>query len=183
MLSRDEAAATLKDIEQTQGRSFTAYGYKSAAPFLILWGLIWFFGYGATDLRPQDANWVWGSLLLFGFVASAVLGKRNSTGSGSARAGMRFMAMWLVMLVYMSAVIAVMSPVSGDQIGAFIPLLIAFIYGAMGIWAGMRFAIAGAAIAIFTLGGFFLLHAHFALWMAFVGGGTLIATGFWLRKA
>lgn len=182
MLSRDEASATLKDIEQTEGRSSTAYGYKSAAPFLILWGLIWFFGYGATDLRPAYSNWAWAGLIVFGFAASAVIGKRGGTRAGGARHGMRIMAAWLVGLLYMSAVIAVMQPVRGDQIGAFIPLLIAFIYGMMGIWGGARFIVAGAAVAILTLGGFFWLPSHFGLWMAFVGGGTLIATGFWLRQ-
>ncbi len=181
MLSRDEAAASLKDIQQTQGRSAQAYGYASAAPFLILWGAIWFLGYGASDLVPQYGGWTWPLLIVIGFAASAAIGMR--TKSGNAKQGLRFMAMWLAMLAYASAVIAVMQPVNDNQVGAFIPLIIAFIYAVMGIWAGARFLIAGAAIAALTLGGFFLLASHFSLWMAFVGGGTLIATGLWLRQA
>lgn len=183
MLSRDEAAATLKDIQKTQGRSFQAYGYQSAAPFLVLWGFIWLVGYGASDLLPRTANIVWPGLLVIGFIASWALGRRGQTNTGSAAQGLRIMAMWLVAAVYLSAVVAVMKPTSSDQIGALIPLLIALVYGVMGIWMGMRFLIAGAAIAALTLGGFFLLRDHFGLWMAFVGGGTLIATGFWLKKA
>lgn len=181
MLSRDEATATLKDIRETQGRSTTAYGYASAAPFLILWGAIWFLGYGATDLVPHYSDWAWPVLILIGFGASAAIGMR--TKSGNAKQGVRFVAMWLVMLAYASAVLSIMQPVTGNQVGAFIPLIIAFIYAVMGIWAGVRFLIAGAAIAVLTLGAFYLIPAHFSLWMAFVGGGTLIATGLWLRKA
>lgn len=183
MLSRDEASETLKSIQQTQGRSAQAYGYQSAAPFLILWGVIWFLGYGATDLYPRYADWAWGTLVVIGFALSAFLGKRSSTRPDGARHGMRIMATWLTMLVFVSAVFSVMPPTRNEQIGAFIPLLIAFFYGVLGIWAGMRFLIAGAAIAVLTLGGFFLLQSHFSLWMAAVGGGTLVATGFWLNKA
>ena len=181
MLSRDEATASLKDIQRTQGRSVEAYGYASGAPFLILWGAIWFLGYGATDLVPQYANWSWPALIVVGFAASAAIGMR--TKSGNARQGLRFMATWLAMAAYVTATMAVMHPTRDEQMGAFIPLLVAFIYVVMGIWMGLRFVIAGVAIAALTLGGYFLLASHFSLWMAFVGGGTLVATGMWLRKA
>jgi len=183
MLSRDEATATLKNIRDTQGRSTTAYGYASAAPFLILWGAIWFAGYGATDLFPHYSGWAWIALVALGFVASTVMGMRRAPATDRTQGSLRIVATWLVVLAYMCAVLAIMKPQTGEQIGAFIPLIIAFVYAILGIWAGMRFLIAGAAIATLTLGGFFLLTSHFALWMAFVGGGTLIATGLWLRKA
>lgn len=37
-------------------------------------------------------------------------------------------------------------------------------------------------MAALTLGGWLWLLEIFVLWMAFVGGGSLILTGFWLRK-
>ncbi len=48
-LSREQAEGALRDITQTERRSFSAYGYKSAAPYLLLWGALWIVGYGATD--------------------------------------------------------------------------------------------------------------------------------------
>jgi len=183
MLSRDEAAATLKNIRHTQGRSAEAYGYQAAAPFLILWGVIWFLGYGATDLYPHTANWAWGTLIVIGFLASAYLGRRGSTRADGARHGLKIMASWLALLAFIAAAFSVLRPTRDEQVGAFIPLLIAFAYSILGIWGGMRFLIAGVAVAVLTLGGFFLLEAHFSLWMAAVGGGTLVATGLWLNKA
>lgn len=41
-LSRNEAADALRDIAQTERRSSSAYGYKETAPFMFLWGVIWF---------------------------------------------------------------------------------------------------------------------------------------------
>ena len=40
-LSRQQAAAALQDIEQTEQRTYRARGYAIASPYLILWGLIW----------------------------------------------------------------------------------------------------------------------------------------------
>jgi len=79
--------------------------------------------------------------------------------------------------------LAIVGRIDGAQIGALIPLLFAWIYIVMGVWMGWRFALAGVALGALTLGGFFLIHQHFLLWMAFVGGGTLVATGLWLRRA
>ena len=67
--------------------------------------------------------------------------------------------------------------------GAFVPMLMAAIYMVMGLWLGWRYSAIGGALAVLTLGGFFLLPVHFLLWMAFVGGGALILTGLWLRSA
>ena len=88
----------------------------------------------------------------------------------------------LTAFIFIAATLAVMAPVSGRQVGAFIPLVVAASYALAGIWCGSRFIVAGAAIAGLTLAGFFLLPAHFNLWMAAVGGGALLLAGLWLRS-
>jgi len=180
-LTHGEAADALREISKTERRAFSAYGYKSAAPFLILWGCLWFAGYGATDLIPKLANWVWLAIVVIGTVGSTVLGMR--TGPGKARFSWRIFSIWLAALAALSSIIAVMRPVSGAQIGAVIPLVVGWAYVVLGIWMGLRFVIAGLAIVALTLFGFFFLIAHFSLWMALVGGATLIGTGLWLRSA
>ena len=55
--------------------------------------------------------------------------------------------------------------------------------GLLGLWIGWRYTAIGIGIAVLTLVGFFLLPMHFLLWMAGVGGGALILTGLWLRRA
>jgi hypothetical protein len=54
--------------------------------------------------------------------------------------------------------------------------------GAVG-WLGLRYLVVGAALAALTLLCFFFLREHFYAVMAFAGGGALILTGFWLRRA
>ena len=57
------------------------------------------------------------------------------------------------------------------------------IYAAIGLWLGLRYILAGAFMAAATLGAYFFLREYFFFWMALVGGGSLILTGFWLRRA
>jgi len=95
----------------------------------------------------------------------------------------RFPAITLIIFAFIFATCAVMAPINGRQVGAFIPLVVAASYAVMGLWLGLRFTMAGAVLAVLTLGGFFLLPAHFQLWMAVVGGAALILAGLWLRRA
>jgi hypothetical protein len=86
-------------------------------------------------------------------------------------------------IFFVCAIFTVLKPSDGAQVGAVIPLLVACCYVIMGIWIGVRLAVAGIVIAALTLVGFFYIPAHFALWMAAVGGAALIGTGLWLRSA
>jgi hypothetical protein len=175
-LSPQEAAQSLEDVRQTEQRSAEAYGYQIASNHLILWGLVWLIGYGATDLRPDLANIVWPVLMLLAISASFFMPK-------SGKRNWRWAALVPIVFVFIAATYAVMWPVSGAQQGAFIPLMVAAIYSGVGLWAGLRYLAIGVALAALTLGGFFFLHMHFLLWMAVVGGGALIVTGLWFRRA
>jgi hypothetical protein len=71
---------------------------------------------------------------------------------------------------------------TGLGIGAFIPLAYATLYAGMGLWMGRRYVIAGSALFIATLIGYYFVKDFFGIWMSLFGGGTMIAAGLWLRK-
>jgi hypothetical protein len=192
-LSPGQAAESLKEIERTQRRSAEAHEYAHASPQFILWGLIWMAGYTGSYLLPNYGfvgaiNWLWFGLIVIGIVGSSVLGRsryRNLTPEAVVKAraiGLRWGMTMLVFYAFLFAVFAVIRPRNPAVSGAFIPLLIAAIYSVMGIWRGLRFLYIGIALAVLTLGGWFWLPQHFLLWMAAVGGGSLILVGLWLRK-
>jgi hypothetical protein len=176
-VSRQDAAAALRDIEDTQARSETLREYQHAAPYFIIWGILWAVGYGLSDVFPRHANAVWAVLVPIGLVAGFFV----SRGRKPANA-LRYGASALAVFAFMAATFLVMAPVGGRQIGAFIPLFVALIYVLRGIWGGLRYVVAGVAIAALTLGGFVFLSSHFSLWMAAVGGGALILAGLWMRR-
>jgi hypothetical protein len=116
-----------------------------------------------------------------------VIGRRQGIKSGKSRAegrieGLRYLASFVVIACFITAAFAITNPRSLLAPGAFVPLVVAMFYGLMGVWKGIRFLVAGAVVAALTLGGFFHLHQHFLLWMAIVGGGSLVLVGLWLRK-
>ncbi|HEY0107841.1 MAG TPA: hypothetical protein VGB91_17290 [Rhizomicrobium sp.] len=180
-VSRNEAQGALRDIERTARRSFSAQSYRQAAPFLILWGVLWMIGYGGTEYDVHLANPIWLSIFVAGTAASTLIGMRVK--SGARKFDVRIFIAWLASLGFFIAILAVIGPVSGPQMGAIIPLIVAWAYVVMGAWMGWRLVFAGTALGALTLFGFFCWPQHFAGWMAVVGGGTLVGTGLWLRRA
>jgi hypothetical protein len=177
-ISPDQAANALRDIALAQDRSARAFAYQQASPHLILWGILWALSYGLTEFFPHRAAPIWAIAVAAGLVVGGLITARSGT-----TAGLRIVAAIVaIAAVFVVAAIVLMAPVSGRQVDAFIPLVVAAGYGLAGIWLGRRFTAAGAAIAVLTLGGFFLLPAHFRLWMAAVGGGSLVLAGIWFRK-
>jgi hypothetical protein len=187
-LTPGEAADSLKEIQRTQSRSASARGYANSSPFLIMWGVIWMIGYGTSDLAPRYSNGAWLLLIIAGFLGSMAIGRARAKGGDphpgmNSKAGWRFAAMFIAIGVFITATYSIFGSATTAQQAAFSPLIVSLAYVIMGIWKGLRLAVTGIAIAALTLGGFFLLHQHFLLWMAVVGGGALVLGGLWLRKA
>lgn len=176
-LSPRDAAIALRDIQQAEARSATLHDYLRAAPHFLIWGILWAVGYSLANFSPKHMAAIWSVIVPIG-VASGFAAMR-ARGAGFA---WRYGAAAAAVLVFFCTTLAVMWPVSDRQIAAFIPLFVALAYVLRGIWSGPRHVVAGILVATLTLAGFFLLEKHFFLWMAAVGGGSLILAGAWLRR-
>jgi hypothetical protein len=185
-LSREQAQDALRDVEQTSRRSATVHGYEMMAPYLMLWGVIWFIAYGAQDFAPPIvAQWAWPVLGTLGWLVSVAMGwqRKMNKSVSNANMSLRWFLAFLAYAGFVVGVGAIMQPKTDAQIGSFIPMVVALTYALTGIFFNaMRLTIAGVMIAALTLGGYFYLPSHFMLWMAFVGGGALILAGLWMRK-
>jgi hypothetical protein len=184
-LTPNEAADALRDIEATSRRSGQAFGYRIAGPHFILWGIVWLIGYAASDFFPPNAGNIWLALVAVGALASAVVGRATAGATAKARPGSTWkpLALFAIVALFIFATYTVMWPIKPAQQAAFVPLLTAAVYSGVGLWAGLRWIVAGVAIAALTLGGYFFIHEHFSLYMAVVGGGGLILAGLWMRSA
>lgn len=177
--TQEEVLASLRVVETMEQRAKTLRGYEQGAPYLFLWGIIWIVGYSASDVYPHRAGEIWLGLNVLGIFADLVIGQRMQI-SNSYRS--RYLAVVISAFVFAGATYFVMRPTSAQQLQAFPALLVSFAYILMGVQRGARLAIAGITLATLTLVGFVLMHEHFALWMATVGGSTLLLTGVWLRR-
>lgn len=187
-ISSEQAAAALRDIEDTQIYSRTLRAYQIGSSHLLMWGVIWVVGYTVTGLTPY-AGLAWPLLIIVG-VAGGIFVRRAQVADLSATAQERWRLMlrrnalsWLVLMVFWAGVYAVMQPHTSNQYCAFPAILMGAIYAAVGVWAALpRYFWLGIGVSALTLAGYFLLAPWFALWMAAVGGGGLILGGLWMRK-
>ncbi len=179
-LSPAEAQSALKDIEKTANRAAASQHGRIAAPYLLLWGVLWTIGYFAMGLAPAY-SWIWLPIVAIGILVSFILGRREEP---SVRGfGWRYGLSFAVLAVFLFALFAIMRPREGNQIGAFYPLAIGLYYSFIGIWTkGWRMLPLGVALIALTLTGYVFLPDHFMLWMAAVGGGGLILGGLWMRS-
>jgi hypothetical protein len=132
-LSPQDAADALLAIETTQRRSATLRGYERGSPYLILWGVLWAVGYGLSDFAPAHANAIWAAVVPIGLVAGFFA--RREAGRGM---GWRFAAVAATVLGFFAATYFIMAPVSGRQVAAVIPLVVAAAYVLAGLWWGER---------------------------------------------
>jgi hypothetical protein len=178
-LSPQEAAQALNDIDRTQRHSALLRGYARGAPHVLLWSVLWAVGYGLTYLMPARGGAIWAVIVGIGAVAGIAVLFRTR---GSVPAW-RYGAACGILAAFSIATLTVLRPVNSMQVAAFVPLVVAMAYALGGLWFGLRFVIAGLALAALTLAGYFLLRDYFLLWMAVVGSGALLLAGLWLRRA
>jgi hypothetical protein len=177
VLTPQDAAAALRDIEQVQARSATLHDYHRAAPHFMIWGVLWAVGYTLNDFFPMHIGAVWAVVVPIGVIAGLIAMRGDHKGLG-----WRYGAGMVAVFAFFFAAVLVMWPVSDRQVAAFIPLFVALMYVLRGIWGGLRYVGTGICVAALTLLGFFLLKDHFFLWMAGVGGSSLILASVWLRR-
>ena len=185
-ITPDEAREALELIEDTtrQMRRLTAHG---GIPFyLVLWGMIWILGFGATHFLGPNSHavgTVWAVLSLLGLVASfgygAWLGRRVHYSRGE-RVGL----FWLAWLFYGGLLVYFAHPRSGEQMSLMISLLAMMGYVISGLLYESRFLVVlGLVVTGLIVAGYLLAPDSFNLWMAVLGGGSLVAAGLYIHRA
>lgn len=187
VISKDEAEQALNEIHNAGKRIHTLQHYRDAAPYFVVWGSVWVIANCMTEFMPQWANVAWGVLCTIGALVSTWLGIQASRQhviiqSEANQRGRQFGLTSLVIIGYIFAAFALLPHLDAKQGNAFISLFWAFIYAFMGIWVGKRILAIGALTAIAILVGYFMMSAHYFLWMGLVTGSLLILGGLWLRK-
>jgi hypothetical protein len=180
MLDPSEAAAILRSAETSQRHSIETYRYNRCAPYLYIWGVAWMAGYLGCAVSPDRFDTIMPLAMWSAIVASILW---SIAGPKSARRiDWRIAASFLVMWIFTYSLFALLPP-NPRAIAAYFPLLFSAVYAGAGIWIGLRYVVIGAALAMATLCGYFLLKNYFFVWMALFGGAALILTGAWLKRA
>jgi hypothetical protein len=190
-ISREDAAAALAAVDNADRRMDTLRGYHNMAPYLLLWGAVWFVANLIEDRWPTRGATAWLAGILIGCAGSALVAvtqARRRTRLGltspqrSRQRSVGFALLGLTILAYFIAMGTVLGPLDARQTNAFISLFWAITYMAVGSWLGMRLFLTGLLTVIAIVAGYLYIHEHFSLWMAFCGGGSLLLGGLWLRR-
>ena len=183
-LTQQQAAEALEEIASTERQVAMSNGYRTGSPHFLLWGVIWTLGYEASYLYPEQTQWIWVALDLIGAAGGMILARKANPAPGAAnRESWRFMGAFLVVGAFIGAVYYIFAPHTLAQFGALPPLVLALIYTWMGLFNGPRLLLTGGTLLVLTLVGYVFLLPWFLPWIGFAGGGTLVLTGLWLRRA
>jgi hypothetical protein len=189
-VTREEAAKALEDITKASDKIVELKGYNHGAPHFMIWGTVWLVANIITQFWPQQANWAWGPGVIIGMIASTVAGviqarmnKPGATSSMDARIGRRIGMTSGIVFVFIFCLIYIAKPETSRDINALISIFFPFMYMGAGIWAGWRLFAIGLVTAAGIMAGYIWIDEYYSLWMGLFGGGSLIASGLWLRSA
>ena len=177
MIGQDDAVTALESIERTRQRAFELRGYAHAGDIVIGWGLVWLVANLASYAAPQGSL-AWPVGIVLATLWSIWRGRRGH-GKGDWRAWATAAAI-VALLVLVFSIAGIETPQQGN---ALISIFVAAGYVMQGIWWGRRFAWIGLVIAGCVTAGWFFDRPHLELWLGIGGGGALILSGLWLRRA
>jgi len=188
---REDAQESLERIEEVTDRTRKLMMQGGALLFL-LWGVVWTVGFVVTQFAPQPqyCGSVWLIVVAVGVIATIQVSRRFPIKSPlGSRIGFlwwgayAYAALWIALLWPFVHVSSQAEPQFVRHYGAIASTIPMFVYVVMGLWLGSRVLI-GVALAItaFTVAGLFVLPQWYWLWMAVMGGGTLLGTGLVIRR-
>ena len=185
-ITTNDAATALHDVDSASHHSLTLFGYGLASPFLLLWGVLWIVAGAVTALSPDHAGMGWIVVDTVGIAGTGVLVASQSRryGEEAGRSQLwRCIATGAVLMAFVALTLSVFAPVSDAEVLTLIALVVAAAYAVAGCWAGGRYVAVGVALAGVAIGLFHLAPNLVPPVVPFVGGGTLILGGLWMRSA
>ncbi len=193
--TKDEAAASLSEIDEIIARTRRTIGHGVTAPLLILWGTIWIIGYSITHFSPDTARIAWPVLASLGGIVSWVIGARSSTPTRD-RSDAKVGVAWVVLFLFAALWFAILLPpgtpsdMTGQEmallynrkLGAYLGTVPMLAYIILGLWFGRFLTILGSFVTLLIAFGYFLTPDWSLLITGLIGGGGLILSGVFIRK-
>jgi len=184
-ITADEAQESLAAIHSIRQRMRRAVANGGAHYFFILWGVIWFFGFlGSHFFTGKITGYIWLVLDILGGFGSWVIGlllRRRLRNTSVSVTGRRIGLFWLTLFIYCALTIWIAGPMDGKKLAMFIIIFVMVGWIAMGFLLSSSFAKLALLVTAIAFAGYFLFPEIFYLWMALLGGGTMIGCGLYIR--
>jgi hypothetical protein len=170
----DDLKAIRQMMERTRQSAAEPGGW-----YMVLWGVIWFFGLLGNQFLPSEAaSWFWPTLTVLGIAGSVWIGIRSGR-QGNVRSSMLrpLMLWWVALFVFDGLLIWQFKLFDDHALTLLIILTVALGYFQFGLFTHWSISLVGVLLSILVVGTSILLPEYFHLAMAFLGGGTLIVSG------
>ena len=182
-ITKDEAQKSLEAVQQVMAQTRKQMASGGGPYFMLIWGCVWFLGFLVSQfLTGPIVGWTWLGLDSVGVVASvivgSIIGRRVRRPLLDARVGV----FWLALVLYSALWIWIAAPTSDQQFSLLIATMAMFGYVVMGLWMSGTLAWVGLGVTALALVGYFAVPGYFNLWMAILGGGTLIGSGIYILR-
>ncbi len=175
-----DAQNSLQDIAQVERRTREALYYAGSSSLLILWGVCWAAGHAITYVSPRHANAAWYAIDVLGIAASVLIGCLRSRARPRSW-DWRIVGAFIVVMAFGLFAQWLLGHGQYREVCVFWAVLVMAGYIVAGLWIGRFFILCGSLVILLSLAGYVWSGPWFNLWMAGVGGGSLVLGGFWLR--
>ncbi len=182
-ITQEEAKESLEAVEEVQKRARKALAHGGGPYYLMLWGVVWFVGYLASQFLSEDISGkIWLVLVGLGLVASTVVGIRISRQVRRKFHDYRIGLFWLALLLYASLAVWAANPTKGEEVAFLITLFVMLGYVVMGLWMWGPLGWIGVGVTAVATAAYLLVPQYFNLVMAILGGGTLFFSGIYILR-
>ena len=186
-VTQKDAQESLELIEQTTSQMRKSVASSYTGSLLILWGSIWALSCVSAHLKPNWDGYIFSTFNLMGVLATVLICSRRQHRTptrtvASQSIYMRVWLLWLCLGLFAVVWTLVLRPTNGLQFCVFCCTVPMFAYVVMGLWFESYFMLwLGLLVTGLTLLGYYLLPGYFYLWMAPMGGGTMLGTGLYIH--
>ncbi len=181
-VSQQEAKESLQAIQDVAAQMRRNVARSGSPYFMVLWGAIWFLGFLTSHFVDEMyLGWIWVPLVLLGSISSAYLGYRFRSRVRS-QIDIRFTYLWIAIMAYSAIWMWLAQPRTGAQASVLITCFIMFAYVVIGLWMEPAAAWVGLIVTAFAILVYLLIPEYYFLSMAFLGGGTLMFSGFYILR-
>jgi hypothetical protein len=181
-VSKQEAQEALEAVQRVSDQLRHAVASGGTPYYLIMWGAILLLGYiGSHFITGLLTGWIWLGLAGTGSVLSFVIGMyfRMKMRTGSFR---RILYLWLGIMVWASLIWWIASPSTGEQASLLTVVIFMFGYVVTGLWMEPTATWVGLITTALAVIGYTFFLPFFYLWLAFLGGGTMILSGVYILR-
>lgn len=179
----EAALAAIRAADQQVRRTLNALG---VAYHLLVWGVIWLLGFTishfAPYLPPEIANWSWTVLGIVGGALSWIIGMRMGL---TFRHPLGNRIGWLVFFFALYGVLGsfFLHPTDIREAVLLLIIFLMLFWAVMGLWTQSALLWVAVAVTGLSVLGYAVVPAFFSLWMAVLGGGTMIGTGLYILRS